>query len=460
MLAPTIIDLIDQNDDWKAFAVAQISTAFFGILLTLLTYQKDFNIRMREAFLLTNISWLVIAAFGALPFCFSELGISYTDSFFEAMSGITTTGATIMTDLDNAPRGLLLWRAILEWLGGVGILVMALSILPLLHVGGMQLFKAESLDVEKVLPSAAQIAASIGIIYLMLTAICAAVYAVLGMSRFDALTHAMTTIATGGFSTHDESIGFFNSSSIDYAATFFMIASSLPFLLYLRAVRGNLKPLFSDGQVKWFLSIVATSIAFVFIHLIITQGMGVLDALRYASFNTVSVITGTGYATADYSLWGGFILALFFFLMCVGGCAGSTTCGIKIFRFQVLHEISKAQIKKLLMPHAVLRPYYNGKPVSSDVQMSVMAFFFLFALCFSAVTILLHITGLDFLTAMSGAVTAISNVGPGLGDTIGPAGTFATLPDSAKWILSTAMILGRLELFTLLVMFSPYFWQK
>lgn len=460
MIPPTLIDLVDENQDWRAFAGAQIFTAFFGVLLTLSTHQKDLTIRMREAFILTNLSWVVVAAFGAMPLLFSDLDLSYTDAFFESMSGITTTGSTVLTGLDDAPRGILLWRSIMEWLGGIGILVMALSILPLLHVGGMQLFKTESMDVEKVLPSAAQIAASIGLIYLMFTAICAAAYSLAGMDRFDALNHAMTTIATGGFSTHDLSIGFFDNAAIDYIGTFFMLLSSLPFVLYLRAVRGNVTALFKDRQVIWFLSIVGLAIMAIATHLVLNQAHSLADAFRYASFNTVAAMTGTGYATANYSVWGGFCLALFFFLMCVGGCAGSTTCGIKIFRFQVLYEVSKVQITKLIKPHASIRPHYNGKSVSSDVQMSVMAFFFLFALSFSVLVIALSLTGLDYLTAMSGAVTSLSNVGPGLGRIIGPAGTFADVPDAAKWILSGGMLLGRLELFTFLVMLSPHFWRR
>ena len=460
MFIPALLDILDHNENWKAFAISQLFTAFSGISLTLLTYQKKSKIKTREAFLLTSLSWIVVAAYGALPFTFSNLSFSYTDALFEAMSGITTTGSSIMTNLDSAPRGLLLWRSILNWLGGVGILVMALSVLPLLHVGGMQLFKTESLDMEKVLPSAAQIASSIGIIYLVMTAICTALYSMAGMTHFDALNHAMTTIATGGFSTHDASIGYFDSPTIDYIATIFMILGSLPFMLYLRAIRGNISPILQDSQVRWFLSIALISVLIVTTYIMYTHNMNFLSALRYSSFNTISIMTGTGYTTTDYTMWGGFIVGLFFFLMCVGGCAGSTTCGIKIFRFQVLYEVSKVQISKILMPNAIVRPHYNNKPISADIQMSVMAFFFLFALSFAIITLLLHLTGLDFITAMSGAVTSISNVGPGLGNIIGPAGNFSTLPDSAKQIMIIAMLLGRLELFTLLVMLSPYYWTK
>lgn len=458
MLPSVLLELLD-NRNWKSFASVQALTAFCGILTALANYEKKFIFRIREAFLMTNMIWIVIGLFGALPLYFSDLGISFTDALFESVSGVTTTGATVLTGLDETSRGLLLWRSMLQWLGGIGIIVMALSVLPLLNVGGMQLFKTEAMDVEKVLPSAAQIAASIGTIYVMLTAICAACYALGGMTRFEAVNHAMTTIATAGFSTHDDSLGYFDSAAIDYTATFFILLGSLPFILYLRAVRGNLTAIFRDSQVQWFLSICAVSVLILVAYLTFTFNAPLASSFRYASLNAVSVITGTGYATTDYSAWGGFAKGLFFFLMCVGGCAGSTTCGIKIFRFQVLYAVSRVQIITLIKPHASIRPYYNRQPVSQDVQMSVMSFFFLFALSFTITALLLQMTGLNFLDAMSCAVTAISNVGPALGETFGPAGNFSTLPDAGKWIMSVAMIFGRLEMFTLLVMLSPHFWR-
>jgi len=459
MLIPTFIDLASGNPDWSVFAGSQIMTAFVGVTLILSTHEKKFTLNMRQAFLLTNLSWIVIAAFGALPFHFSELELSYTDAFFESMSGITTTGSTVIIGLDDAPPGILFWRAILQWLGGVGILIMALSILPLLQVGGMQLFKAESLDIEKVMPSAEKIASSIGWIYIALTLACTFMYAIAGMSVFDAFAHGMTTIATGGFSTHDASIGYFNSVQIDTISIYFMLLGGLPFVLYLHAVRGKPKLLFQDSQVRWFLSIVFIAVTITFIHLTQNQGMETSSALRYGMFSVVSLITGTGYTTADYNLWGPFFTSIAFFMMCLGGCAGSTTCGIKIFRFQVLHSVAKVQLNKLLSPHGIFEPQYNGNPISESITTAVMSFFFLFALSFTAIAIALQFIGLDFITAMSASATAIANVGPALGPTIGPSGTFTSLPDSAKWILSFGMLLGRLELFTLLVMLNPRFWK-
>ncbi len=459
MLLPAIVDLSTNNPDWKIFVSSSIITSFTGVLLIIVTREEDFRIDMRQAFLLTNLSWIVIALFGSMPFYFSELSLSFTDSFFEAMSGITTTGSTVLNGLNNTDPGILLWRSILQWLGGVGIIIMALSILPLLQVGGMQLFKAESIDVEKVLPSASKIAAYIGAIYIGLTFICAICYSIAGMTIFDSFAHAMTTIATGGFSTHDQSIGYFKSASIESIAIIFMLIGSLPFVLYLHLIKGRTKPILNDSQVRVFLAVIILSVFTVTLHLMNTQNISLSQAFRLGSFNFVSIITGTGYASADYSQWGTFIISLAFFLMCVGGCAGSTTCGIKIFRFQVLYSVFLVQMKKLLSPHGIFEARYNNKPIPDGVPMAVMSFFFMFAISFSVIAIALQLIGLDFLTSMSGAATAISNVGPALGDIIGPSGTFKPLPDAAKWVLCVGMLLGRLELFTLLVMLHPNFWR-
>ncbi len=462
MALPMLVDLYYGSPDWKVFFLCILTTAFFGGALVLSNSggSEGFTINIRQAFLLTTLSWITLATFAALPLWFSALNLSFTDAFFEAMSGITTTGSTVITDLDNAPKGLLLWRAILQWLGGIGIIVMALSVLPFLKVGGMQLFRTESSESEKALPRAAKLASSIGYIYVALTAICVICYHFAGMDLFDAVAHAMTTIATGGFSTFDSSFGHYTTAGAETVAIVFMILGSLPFVLYLKAVRGDMQCLFTDAQVRWFLSIVAISIVTMVIYLVWQQDMMIGEALRRASFNVVSIITGTGYTSYDYTLWGGFAVGLLFFLMVVGGCAGSTTCGIKVFRFQVLYAVTDTQMKKLLHPHGVFIPYYGGKPLPEGVPSSVMSFFFLFALCFSILAIALSFVGLDFLTAMSGAATAIANVGPAMGDIIGPSGTFAPLPDSAKWILCAGMLLGRLELFTVLVLLSPNFWRR
>ena len=457
---PAIADAVTGHSDWRVFAASAGVTLFIGVTLMLSTRTGGVQFNLRQAFIFTTLSWLVIATFGALPFAFSGLGLSYTDAFFEAMSGITTTGSTVIVGLDNAPPGILLWRALLQWLGGIGIIVTAVAILPMLQVGGMQLFRMESSDTsDKVLPRVAQIATWIGALYFVLTVICALALWGAGMSGFDAIAHAMTTIATGGFSTSDNSVGQFDSALIDAITTLFMIVGSLPFVLYLQAVRGRTGDLLRDSQVHWFLGSLATFILIITLWQWLGNSEGFAPALRHAAFNVTSIMTGTGYTTADFGQWGGFSVAVFFFLMFVGGCAGSTTCGIKIFRFQVLYATARAQMGRLLQPHGVFIPLYNRRPIPESVAMAVMSFFFVFVLVFAILALLLGMLGLDFLTSVSGAAAAIANVGPGLGEIIGPSGHFASLPDAAKWVLAAGMLLGRLELFTVLVLFSPAFWR-
>ncbi|MGY8937970.1 MAG: TrkH family potassium uptake protein [Alphaproteobacteria bacterium] len=461
MCLPAIFDLIIGNPNWQVFLLAAALTLFIGIMLVLMTWDNVRKISIRQAFVLTTVVWVVIPSFAALPLAFADLQLSYTDAFFEAMSGLTTTGSTVMLGLDSTPPGILLWRALLQWLGGIGIIAMAIVILPLLQVGGMQLFRMESSDTsDKVMPRTTQIVTYISVLYVALTALCAVLYWTGGMSGFDAVTHAMTTIATGGFSTHDASVGYFNSPAIDATATMFMLIGGMPFVLYLQALRGAPLRLIRDSQVRWFLATVVIAVLSMWFYLEGDLEGQVFKNFFRVAFNVVSVITGTGYSTEDYSAWGPFAVSVLFFLMFVGGCAGSTTCGIKIFRFQVLYATAKNQMYRLLQPHGVFIPYYNRRPIPETVTESVMGFFFLYALAFAVIAMGLGLLGLDFLTAASGAATAISNVGPGLGPRIGPAGTFATLPDAAKWLLSFGMLLGRLELFTVLVLLLPSFWRK
>ena len=460
MSIPMFADLTLGHDDWKVFFTCMVLTGFLGGALILTNSQDNFNISMRQTFLLTTVSWVLLSFTASLPFAFSAEDMSMTDAVFEAVSGITTTGATVMTGLQDSAPGILLWRAILQWLGGIGIIVMALSVLPFLKVGGMQLFQTESSESEKAMPRATQLAASIGLIYLSLTVLCMMFYQMSGMGSFDAWAHAMTTIATGGFSTFDTSFAHYNDPFAEITATFFMLCGGLPFILYLKAIRGNWKSLVYDTQVRAFLSIVATAITIMVVYLVIHNGQDFAEALRRASFNVVSIITGTGYTNGDYGAWGGFAVTLIFFLMVVGGCAGSTTCGIKVFRFQILYAVTIAQLRQLIHPHGVFTPHYNHSPIPYNVASSVMGFFFVYALGFTVLAVGLSFIGLDFLTAMSGAVTSISNVGPGLGDIIGPTGTFQPLPDSAKWMMCVGMLLGRLELFTVLVLLVPAFWRK
>ncbi len=460
MLIPAIADGIAANPDWRVFLASAFLTSFIGGIFILMNRSRFGFLGVRQAFILTTMSWIVIAAFGALPFMFSNLELTYTDSFFEAMSGITTTGSTVVTGLDFASPGILLWRALLQWLGGIGIVVMAIAVLPMLGVGGMQLFHMESSDrSDKMMPRAAQISTTIAAIYLFLTVVCFAAYWAAGMSPFDAIAHSMTTIATGGFSTSDASIGHFDSSAVHWIAVCFMILGSLPFLLYFQAVRGHVHALWQDTQVRWFCGITVFGLATMVYWRWRTADDAFWDTLRDCAFNVTSIITGTGYSTADYTTWGTFAVSAFFLFMFVGGCAGSTSCSIKVFRFQVLFAVLRTQLLRLWQPHGVFVPYYNRKPLEESVTQAVMVFFFLFILAFGLLTLVLAAIGLDFVTSVSGAATAIANVGPALGDIIGPAGTFTALPDSAKWVLSVGMLLGRLELLTVLVLFTPGFWR-
>ena len=460
MLVPALLDARVGHPDWQVFLAAAFLTGFVGAGLSIICWGSGGELHLRQAFVLTTSIWVVTPTFAALPFAFSDLDLSYTDAFFEAMSGITTTGSTVISGLENAPPGILIWRALLQWMGGIGIIVTAVAILPLLQVGGMQLFRMESSDAsEKVLPRTAQIAGTISIIYLSLSLFCASVYWAAGMPPFDAAAHAMTTIATGGFSTSDASIGVYDSALIDYTATAFMIIGSLPFLLYFQVIRGRPLALWRDSQVRWFFAILFTAITGMTLWQVGGNDVAMGEALRLTIFNITSILTGTGYTTDDYGQWGGFAVVMFFFVIFVGGCAGSTSCGIKIFRFQVLYAAARTQMGRLLQPHGVFVANFNHRPIPESVMDSVMSFFFLFALSFAVLAVALSLMGLDFLTAVSGAATAIANVGPGLGSVIGPSGTFAPLPDMAKWLLAAGMLLGRLELLTVMVLFTRTFWR-
>lgn len=460
MVIPIFADLSANNDDWQVFMLCMLFTAFIGGALILTNSGGKFHISIKQTFLLTTISWIALSLVGAAPFVLSELNMSIVDAVFESISGLTTTGSTVITGLEKVPAGILLWRAILQWLGGIGIIVMALSVLPFLKVGGMQLFQTESSEKDKALPRTKQLASAIGLIYLGLTVLCMIGYKISGMSDFDAWIHAMTTLSTGGFSTSDSSFAHFDNITADITAMIFMILGALPFILFVRVIKGSWVSLYKDTQVRTFLGIIAAAIFATVIYQTFKTGTPIGEAIRYSSFNIISIATGTGYVNTDYSLWGGFVITLIFFLTAAGGCAGSASCGIKTFRFQILYSVMVIQMKRLIYPNGVFTPHYNHRPLPKGVALSVMSFFFIYALTFSLMTIGLSFVGLDFITAMSGAVTTLSNVGPGLGDIIGPSGTFQPLPDSAKWIMCVGMFLGRLELFTVLVLFLPAFWRK
>jgi len=461
MLIPFFTQFI-YGEENNTFLSSALVTAFIGILLVLTNLEENKKLNLQQAFLLTTLSWLSIAIFGCIPFLLSDLNLSFVDSFFESMSGITTTGSTIITHLDNAPKSILIWRAILQWLGGIGIIVMAITILPLLNVGGMQLFRMESSDsTEKILPRTREITLIISLIYLVLTFACGIAYWLIGMNIFDSIAHSMTTIATGGFSTYSSSIGYFQNPKIEIISIIFIILGSIPFIAYLKFVKGDKKIFLKDNQIKGLVYILIISILLMFLYLMLSnKEHSFLENLRISTFNVVSILSGTGYVTSDFSMWGKFPLIFFLFLMFIGGCAGSTTCGIKIFRFQILGSFIINQIKKLVYPHGVFSIKYNNEKISNKFIYSIITFVFLYFFIFFILAALLSINGLDFVTALSGSASAISNVGPGLGDVIGPNGNYSVLPNFSKLSLSLGMLLGRLELFAVLVLFFPSFWKN
>ena len=460
MLAPYVLQVV-LDEGSHSFISASFVTIFIGILFILANLDKEFKLNLRQTFLFSSLAWVTVAAFGSLPFLLSTQNFSFSEAFFESMSGITTTGATIISDLDNSPKSILLWRAIMQWLGGIGIVVMAITILPLLKVGGMQLFKMEGPDsTEKILPRTIEVAAIIISTYIILTLMCGFFYWIFGMTIFDSVSHAMTTIATGGFSTHNDSIGFFKSSNIEMVASIFIILGSIPFISYLKFAQGNKKVFFEDIQIRGLIYLLLISIIIMFLYLLlINDESSLFDKIRISSFNVISILSGTGYVTDDFGLWGKFSLIFFLALMFIGGCAGSTACGIKIFRLQMLLIFLKNQIKKIISPNSVIITKYNNQKISDNFINSVIIFIFSFLFIFLIIAMLLSVSGLDFITSISGAASSISNVGPGLGEIIGPNGNYKDIPDISKWILSAGMLLGRLELFAVLVLFFPSFWR-
>jgi trk system potassium uptake protein TrkH len=366
----------------------------------------------------------------------------------------------VIAGLDQAPPGILLWRALLQWMGGIGIIAVAIAILPALRIGGMQLFRTESSDrSEKVLPRAQQIAMAIGVVYLVLTVLCALAYWLAGMRPFDAVAHAMTTIATSGFSTEDVSLAAWNDAVVHWIAVIFMIAGSLPFVQYVRALRGDRGAAWLDSQVRTYLAFLVVASFGMTLYLTAVGIYGPVDAFRHGTFTVVSLASTTGFASADYTLWGNAATGILFGLMFVGGCTGSTAGGIKIFRFEVVLVLLRGHFLHLLYPKGVFPRVYAKRLLPDDVVGSVVVFIALFFASYAVLTIALMSFGLDFLTSASAAVAALSNVGPGLGPIIGPVGNFGPLPDAAKLLLSFAMLLGRLELFTVLILFMPQFWR-
>jgi trk system potassium uptake protein TrkH len=461
MTLPALVDLASDNGDWQVFAAAGITTLFVGVSLVLMNRSGGTRLNLRQAFLLTTLSWTIVVAFAALPFTFASLDLSYADAYFEAMSGLTTTGATVIVGLDHAPPGILLWRGLLNWMGGIGIIAMAVAILPALRVGGMQLFRLESSDKsEKVLPRATQIAGGIAMIYLTISVVCAALYWIGGMTALEASANAMATVSTAGFSTADASFAKFDSAFIEFVGIVFMLLGGMTFTLFLRVLQGDWTAPLRDSQTRWYLGIFASFTAAIGLWHWLMNDATFWFSLRHSAFNVASVLTTTGFASTDFSAWGPLPVVLIFFLLFIGGCSGSTSGAIKVFRFQILFEIGRTHVRHAVAPSGVFVPKYNRRPITESVTQSVLSFVVLYIFTWAAISAALAICGLDPITSLSGAAAALGNVGPGLGDVIGMAGNYSTLPDAAKWVLSLAMLLGRLELVTVLVIMSRSFWRS
>lgn len=460
MLLPAFADLVNGHRDWAVFALCALLTMIFGLgLVNLGRGGNRERLSIQQTFLLTVIAWFVLPLFGALPFMLAEAPLSFLDAFFEAMSGITTTGATVLEGLQQRSAGILLWRGLLQWFGGLGIVVVAIAILPELRIGGMQLFRSEAFDTfGKILPQAAQIASQLTLIYVGLTFAAILVYAACGMKAFDALVHAMTTIATGGLANYDSSFGAFGPAA-QYAAVAFMLMSALPYVRFVQLVNGSAVPLLKDRQIRTFFVIIATVVGVLALSLW-RQGATFEESARAALFNSVSIMTGTGYATEDYGRWGPMAVAIFFIIALIGGCAGSTSCSVKVFRYQVLWATISAQVRAIHNPSGVFRARYDGRPISDEILSSVMAFFLLFFATLGALTLGFSMLGLDLLTALSGAAAALGNVGPGLGPMIGPSGNYAEFPETGKWLFIVGMFVGRLELLSVFVLLVPRFWWR
>ncbi|MEN8894278.1 TrkH family potassium uptake protein [Planktotalea arctica] len=460
MLLPLLVDLAEARGHWPVFLQSALITALTGGLIALACANGvQEGLTIQQTFLLTTGVWLALPVFGALPFMLGATELRFVDAFFEAMSGLTTTGSTVIAGLDTLPKGLLLWRGLMQWIGGVGIIVVAMVFLPELRVGGMQIFRAEGFDtMGKILPRATTIAAQVSYIYVGITLACAMSYMLFGMNAFDASVHSMTTVATGGFSNYDASFGAF-SSGTEYVASLFMVLAALPFVRYVQLLNGNNWAVFRDAQVRGFLMTIAVLVVICAGVLALAQDRAFEPAFRQALFNIISIVSGTGYASADYMLWGSFLVALFFFAGLIGGCAGSTACSIKIFRYQLLFASIRTQMRRIHSPNGIFTPRYQGRPVSEDVLSSVMSFFVFFVVTMGLLAVALSMTGLDMVTALSGAASALANIGPGLGPEIGPAGNFSGLNDTAKWLLAAGMLIGRLELMAVYAILTIGFWR-
>ncbi len=461
MLPCALLDYTSGSQSWAVFGEIALLTITLGVLVVLATTNAKIDrISIKDAFFLTTATWIVLPLIGSLPFMVGAPEASFTNAYFEAVSGMTTTGSTMFVGLDDMPKGTLLWRGILQWLGGLGIVIVALVFLPIMRSGGMQFFQTEGFDtLGKVLPRTLDISKSLLTVYIGLTFACTFAYIVFGMTPFEATVHAMTTLSTGGFSTTDRSFAAF-SGPLEYVSSVFMILASMPFIRFIQLSRGNASPLLNDVQARAYLRWLAYAIALVIFYRMWTSTAELDVNIRETTFNIVTLFSGTGYGSADVVSWGSFPLLVIFAVGLIGGCTASTGCSIKVFRWLVALEAIKSQIKKSSSPNSVVIPKLGGQRINEDVMSSVIAFFSLFILSFGLLIVGLALTGLEFRTSLSAAWTAIANVGPAFGPEVGPTGAFNAFPTAAKWMLIFGMLAGRLEILSVFVLFTPAFWRN
>ncbi len=471
MLLPAYVDAYSNHEDYYAFLLSSAFTFFVSGVLILANKQAKMVLSLRQAFLLVPLAWVTVAAFCALPLYYAEVNLRYTQAYFEAVSGLTTTGATVMVGLDNAPPGVLLWRALLQWVGGLGIISMGILILPMLGVGGMQFFKGDTGESsEKVLPRVSQVGYAIATIYLILSVACAILYWAFGMTAFDAICHSMSTLGTAGLMNYDSSFGYYNSPALETICIIFMFAGGLPFLAYYKASKNGISSFWKDSQIRFFFYMLFGAILTITGWLWLVQperpelyvngDFSVLQALRYTAFNLTSLMTTTGFTTIDYGLWGSFVIVIFLICTFIGGCTGSSSGGLKVFRVQVLYQIAKAQMNRLVNPHGVFKAQYNHKNMPDTIVGSVLSFSFLFVCTLMLVIVMLTATGIDFLTAVSTAVATLSNAGPGFGHIAGPVGNYSSFNDIQVSLYSLSMLVGRVEVFVFFVLFNKHFWRN
>lgn len=459
MLVPAAVGYYDSEPDAGHFLTSGAMAAAAGLVMVLGNRRQNFRIAPRQAFVLTTVTWLTVSMVSALPLVLIE-HIDYSDAFFETMSGITTTGSTVLVGLDDMERSVLIWRSLLQWFGGVGFMIMAVALLPFLGVGGMRIFKSESSEwSNKNMPRIRHVAMTTAGTYVLLTVVCGAAYWVAGMTAFEAVNHAMATLSTGGFSTSDMSFNRWQSPAVAWVAVVFMVLGALPFIRYVQLLRGSPRSLWRDEQVRGLIGVLLVSIAVITAWRVVSGDEGLSRSLLEVAFNVVSVVTTTGFALGDFSAWGSFAVVAFLLLMFVGGCSGSTSGAIKIFRYQIAARLFGAMLARQIHPSGVFVVRYNGVVVDPQMTVSVFTFSFAFLAVIAVLAMLLALLGLDPMVSLSAAITAVANVGPGVGPLIGPAGNFAAVPDAAKWLLALGMLIGRLEIIAVLTLFSRYLWR-